>query len=178
MPACDAVSEQADPPLTKVTTLPATVQMLGVEDAKVKVVKFELEVALSVAVSPTVAVAGALKVIVCRFKGVTDEAALVADAYVASPACEAVNEHADPPVTNDTVFPLTVQILGVEEAKVNVVKPELAVAVRVAVPPAVAVDGALNVIVCWINAGGVELPPPQAERINADTAAPASRVNE
>ena len=152
--------------------------MLGVDDAKVKVVKFELEVALSVAVSPTVAVAGALKVIVCRFKGVTVEAALVADAYVASPACEAVNEHADPPVTNDTVFPLTVQILGVEEAKVNVVKPELAVAVKVAVPPAVAVAGALNVIVCWINAGGVELPPPQAERINADAAAPASRKSE
>jgi hypothetical protein len=66
----------------------------------------------------------------------------------------------------------------VDDAKVNVVKPELEVAVRVAVPPEVAVDGALKVIVCWVNAGGVELPPPQAERINADAAAPASRVNE
>jgi len=109
--------------------------MLGVEEAKVNVVKLELEVALRVAVSPTVAFAGALKVIACRFKGVTVEAALVADAYVASPACEAVNEHADPPVTNDTVFPSTVQTLGVEDAKVNVVNPELEVAVRVAVPP-------------------------------------------
>jgi hypothetical protein len=152
--------------------------MLGVEDAKVNVVKLDVEVALSVAVSPTVAVAGALKVIVCGFKGVTVEAALVADAYVASPACEAVNEHADPPLTNDTVLPLTVQTLVVDDAKVNVVKPELDVAVRVAVPPAVAVDGALNEIVCGVNAGGVELPPPQAERINADAAAPASRVNE
>jgi len=152
--------------------------MLGVEEAKVNVVKLELEVALRVAVSPTVAFAGALKVIACRFKGVTVEAALVADAYVALPACEAVNEHADPPVTNDTVFPLTVQTLVVEDAKVNVVNPELEVAVRVAVPPSVAVDGALKVIVCWVKAGGVELPPPQAERINADAAAPASRVNE
>ena len=40
------------------------------------------------------------------------------------------------------------------------------------VEPAATVNAACAVGV------GVELPPPQAERINADAAAPASRVNE
>jgi hypothetical protein len=40
----------------------------------------------------------------------------------------------------------------------------------------VATAATVNAACAW--GSGVELPPPQAERINADAAAPASRVNE
>lgn len=62
------------------------------------------------------------------------------------PACEATMVQV-PAVTNETVVPDTVHTLAVDEAKPTV-KPELAVALNVAVVPAVGLAIAGKLMVC------------------------------
>ena len=132
-----------------VTVEPVTVQTAGVVELKV-VVRFEVAVALTVVVPPTVRVVG-LKVIVpmdwLLLPIIIFWMTCVAALKFTLPVWSAAMVHV-PALILVTVEPLMVQTAGVVELKVTA-RPELAVALAVEVPPTVR-DVGLNVSVLMV----------------------------
>jgi hypothetical protein len=111
----------------------------------------ELAVALTVNVVPTFCGGIELKVMVCDCSTVKLCETEVAALYVELPAWEAVRVHV-PPASREAVLPETVQMLGVDEAKLTA-RPEVAVAFRASEVPEVWVGMAAKVMVCDCSLG-------------------------
>ena len=129
LPAWLAVIEQV-PTATRLTVAPLTVQTDGELDAKLTA-KPDEAVATSAGTGvPRIWLAGAVKLMVCAYGagGATAKATVtgVAAEKVALPAWLAVMPQA-PKVSSVSVLPLTVQTLGMVEAKPTA-RPELALA--------------------------------------------------
>jgi hypothetical protein len=133
LPACVAWMVHA-PAARKVAVVPLTVHAPVVCELKLTVSP-ELAVAASVSGVPTVCVPGFANVIVCAFPLTATFCTALAGSYWLLPACVASSVQV-PAAIIVAVFPLTVQIENVFDAKVTG-SPELAVAESVAVVPTV-----------------------------------------
>ena len=139
------------PAATSVSVLPLTVQMPVVVDAKLTA-RLELALAINAAgVVPRVWLPGELKVMVCAVSGAATTWKVCdtvgAPRYALLPAWLALMEQL-PTATSVSVLPLTVQTLGVVEAKLTA-SPELAVAASAGgVVPSVWLPGEAKLMVC------------------------------
>ena len=142
------------PTATSVSVVPLTVQVLGVVDAKLTA-KPELAVAASAGGAvPSVWLPGDVKVMVCAINGaaaiVKTRDTVAAAAKLLLPAWLASTMQV-PTATSVSVVPLTVQVLGVVDARLTA-RPELALADSGAgAVPRVWLPGEVKVMVCAIN---------------------------
>ena len=158
-----------------VSVLPATVQTPGVDDRKATG-KAEVADATSAAgAPPSVWLPGAMKWMVCAAgRTANDVATGVAAAYTLSPGCTASIVHW-PAASSATATPLTLQTVGVADAKTTA-RPEVEVAASgAAAVPKTCSPGRLKWMLCGTAPASGSAPPPQAPS-SSSAARPKTRA--